>query len=322
MMKLAKTLTVVAATLALTTVAQAGRASKAQEKDIVDTAVAAGNFQTLAAALTEAGLVDALKGKGPFTVFAPTDEAFAKLPAGTVETLLKPENRDRLIAILTYHVVEGSLDGKAVVKAGAARTLNGQQLKFGHENGTVSVDKAVVTAADIRTSNGIIHVIDTVLLPQEATVVGVAGDTGTFKTLIAAVKAAGLAGALMGEGPFTVFAPTDEAFAALPAGTVESLLLEENRGKLKTILEYHVVAGRAFSSDVLAQSELGTLAGIPVAVSSKNGVARVNESALVATDINASNGVIHVIDRVLLPPEKHSAVGTTGQCTRTQLVAI
>jgi uncharacterized surface protein with fasciclin (FAS1) repeats len=135
-------------------------------KDIVDTAVAAGSFNTLAAALTAAGLVDTLKGDGPFTVFAPTDEAFAKLPAGTVENLLKPENKDQLIKVLTYHVVPGKVDSKTVVTLDSATTVEGQDVKIAVKDGNVMVDGAKVVKADVAASNGVIHVIDTVILPQ------------------------------------------------------------------------------------------------------------------------------------------------------------
>jgi uncharacterized surface protein with fasciclin (FAS1) repeats len=135
-------------------------------KDIVDTAVAAGSFKTLVAAIKAAGLVETLKGTGPFTVFAPTDEAFAKLPAGTVESLLKPENKDKLVSILTYHVVPGKVLAKDVVKLTEAKTVQGGEVKIAVEDGKVHIDKATVTKADILTSNGVIHVIDTVLLPQ------------------------------------------------------------------------------------------------------------------------------------------------------------
>lgn len=135
-------------------------------KDIVDTAVAAGNFKTLATALQAAGLVDTLKGPGPFTVFAPTDEAFAKLPAGTVEDLLKPENKQKLTAILTYHVVPGKVMAKDVVKLHEAKTVNGQDVKIMTSGGHVMIDNANVVKPDIECSNGVIHVIDTVLMPQ------------------------------------------------------------------------------------------------------------------------------------------------------------
>lgn len=135
-------------------------------KDIVDTAVAAGSFGTLAAALKAAGLVETLKGKGPFTVFAPTDAAFAKLPAGTVDNLLKPENKAQLTQILTYHVVAGSVKAADVVKLTEAKTVQGQSVKIRVRDGKVSVDGANVTATDIAASNGVIHVIDSVIMPK------------------------------------------------------------------------------------------------------------------------------------------------------------
>ena len=138
----------------------------AEKKDIVDTAVAAGNFKTLAAALQAAGLVDTLKGPGPFTVFAPTDEAFAKLPAGTVEELLQPENKDKLVAILTYHVVPGKVMAKDVMKLTSAKTVNGKSVTIADRGGVVMVDNARVVQTDIAASNGVIHVIDSVILPQ------------------------------------------------------------------------------------------------------------------------------------------------------------
>jgi uncharacterized surface protein with fasciclin (FAS1) repeats len=137
------------------------------KQDIVDTAAAAGTFNTLCTALQAAGLADTLKGKGPFTVFAPTDEAFSKLPAGTVESLLKPENKDKLKAILLYHVVSGDVNAAQVVKLSSTKTINGQDLKLTVNDGTVMVNDAKVVKADVLASNGVIHVIDTVLLPKE-----------------------------------------------------------------------------------------------------------------------------------------------------------
>ncbi len=272
--------------------------------DIVDTAVKAGSFKTLAAALQAAGLVDALKGEGPFTVFAPTDEAFAKLPKGTVETLLKPKNKGLLTGILTYHVVAGDVPAAKVVKLAGAKTLNGQRADIKVADGKVTVDNANVIKTDIRCSNGVIHVIDSVILPAEDNIPAVAAKAGSFKTLLAAVKAAGLAEAISGEGPFTVFAPTDEAFAKLPEGTVETLLKPENRDKLVSILKYHVVEGRVYSEDALKAKKAKTLQGQSIYVSVEDGKARINKSNLVATDIDASNGVIHVIDAVLIPSDK------------------
>ena len=152
--------------LALTAATAFAMPAFAQDKDIVDTAVGAGNFTTLAAALTAAGLVETLKGEGPFTVFAPTDDAFAKLPAGTLESLLLPENKDQLVAILTYHVVAGKVKAADVVKLDTATTVNGQAADIEVTGGTVRIDGATVTATDIKASNGVIHVIDTVIIPD------------------------------------------------------------------------------------------------------------------------------------------------------------
>jgi len=135
-------------------------------KDIVDTAVSAGNFKTLTTALKAAGLVETLKGKGPFTVFAPTDGAFAKLPAGTVDSLLKPENKQKLTAILTYHVVAGNIKAADVVKLTSAKTLNGESVMIKTAGGMVMINDATVVKADITATNGTIHVIDTVLMPK------------------------------------------------------------------------------------------------------------------------------------------------------------
>jgi uncharacterized surface protein with fasciclin (FAS1) repeats len=153
------------ATIAALGIVAGGASARAADQDIVETAVAAGQFKTLAAALNEAGLVSTLKGSGPFTVFAPTDAAFAKLPAGTVENLLKPENKDKLTAILTYHVVPGRVMAADVAKLQTAKTVNGKMLNVTTKGSGVTVNDANVTRADIATSNGVIHVVDTVILP-------------------------------------------------------------------------------------------------------------------------------------------------------------
>lgn len=156
----------VAATLLLMLSTATYANPKAGSQDIVDTAMAAGSFKTLVAALKAAGLVDTLKGKGPFTVFAPTDDAFAKLPAGTVDELLKPENKQKLIAILTYHVVPGKVTAAQAMKVNSAKTVNGEALSISTQGNTVMINDATVTKADIMCSNGVIHVIDTVLMPK------------------------------------------------------------------------------------------------------------------------------------------------------------
>ena len=269
--------------------------------DIVETASSAGQFETLLAAAQAADLVSALKSDGPLTVFAPTDEAFAKLPKGTVQSLLKPENKAQLQAILKYHVVAGKLLAKDVTNASGAVTMNGQRLEFDSSRGKVMIDAARVVKPDIMTSNGVIHVIDTVMLPSSNNIVETASNAEKFNTLLTAAKEAGLADTLAKDGPFTVFAPTDEAFAKLPAGTLESLLKPENRGKLANILKYHVVSGRIYSTEALQVGKAHTLAGQDVRLALADGQARVNDAKLIKTDLDASNGVIHVIDRVILP---------------------
>jgi uncharacterized surface protein with fasciclin (FAS1) repeats len=158
------TLAAVALTVAPVTAAPAA----AQTQDIVDTAVAAGSFKTLAAALKAAGLIDTLKGPGPFTVFAPTDAAFAKLPAGTVEALLKPENKAKLTRILTSHVVAGKVMAADAAKLTSAKAVSGDTLTIAAQGGSVMIDKAKVVKTDIAASNGVIHVIDTVILPKDS----------------------------------------------------------------------------------------------------------------------------------------------------------
>ena len=156
----------IAAAAVLTLGIVAAQAGKAPEKDIVDTAVAAGSFNTLATALTAAGLVDTLKGKGPFTVFAPTDAAFAKLPAGTVEDLLKPENKAKLVSILTYHVLPEAVSPGKLDKMTSAKTVEGQSVTISKKDGKMMVNGADIAKGDVKASNGIIYVIDSVILPQ------------------------------------------------------------------------------------------------------------------------------------------------------------
>jgi transforming growth factor-beta-induced protein len=275
--------------------------SRMGEKDIVDTAVEAGSFKTLAAALSAAGLVDALKAKGPFTVFAPTDAAFAALPKGTLEKLLEPKNKAMLQSILTYHVVPGTVAAADVIKLSGAATLNGQRIDISNTDQGVTINGAKVVKTDIRCANGIIHVIDAVMLPSSKDLVTTAVEAGKFKTLAAALQAAGLVEALQGKGPFTVFAPTDEAFAKLPAGTVENLLRPENKEKLVAILKFHVVQGRVFSEAAAKGASVETLQGGKLTTRSEERSVFVNGARILSTDVNASNGVIHVIDTVLIP---------------------
>jgi uncharacterized surface protein with fasciclin (FAS1) repeats len=281
-------------------------------KDIVDTAIADGRFTTLVAAIGAAELVDTLKGEGPFTVFAPTDDAFAALPAGTVDELLKPENKQKLTDILLYHVVSGKVMAAEVTALTSAMTVLGKDIAVKVDMGNVYINEAKVIITDIVTSNGVIHVIDAVLLPpsedaameEKNTIIDIAVADGRFTTLAAALTAADLVETLSGEGPFTVFAPTDDAFAALPAGTLDSLLLPENKQQLIDILLYHVVSGKVMAADVVTLTSAQTVLGKDVTITVKDGKVFLNDTVqIIITDIEASNGVIHVIDAVLLPPQ-------------------
>ncbi|MBN1298630.1 MAG: fasciclin domain-containing protein [Actinobacteria bacterium] len=397
-------------------------------KTIVETAVGAGSFNTLVAAVTAAGLVDTLSGPGPFTVFAPTDEAFEKLPDGTIDALLADPS-GQLTDILLFHVVSGKVMAADVVNLKSATSVSGRILPIDTTDG-VKVAGAKVVVTDIECSNGVIHVIDTVMIPPAAKYsvsdTGVAGfvtylynnllgrnpdvdglntwagwlesgamaaDTtvsgilasseaqamisgysddmfvkylymglfgrnpssdevsswtnilasgvsrmdavkhftrstefillcskygvkpfttdlgtipetavkaGTFSTLVAAVTAAGLAETLSGPGPFTVFAPTDAAFAKLPAGTVEALLADPT-GQLKNILLFHVVSGKVMAADVVNLTSAPTVLGQDASIEIKDGKVYVDGAQVIVTDIMCSNGVIHVIDTVMLP---------------------
>ena len=268
-------------------------------KSIVEIASEDGRFSTLVAALSAAELVDTLQGEGPFTVFAPTDEAFAKLPEGTVEALLG--DIPTLSNILLYHVVPGKVMASSVVSLDSADTAAGEKVQIKVMGDKVMVNDAQVVITDIEASNGVIHVIDTVILPPErmASIVDIAVEDGRFTTLVAALDAAGLVDTLQGEGPFTVFAPTDEAFAKLPKGTVEALL--NDIPTLSNILLYHVVPGKVMASDVVMLNSATSANGQDLRIA-KNGMGvMLNEANVIITDIEAANGVIHVIDAVVLP---------------------
>lgn len=284
-----------------------------EKQDIVDTAASAKMFGTLIAAVKAAGLESALRGAGPLTVFAPTDEAFKKLPAGTVANLLKPENKEMLISILKYHVVSGNVMAADVVKLSSAATLEGKNIDIKVTDGSVFLNGSTkVIKTDIKASNGTIHVIDSVLMPpmkvlmppMKQDIVDTAVSTNMFKTLVAAVQAAGLADTLKGKGPFTVLAPTDAAFAKLPKGTIETLLKPENKDMLVKILTYHVISGDVRAETVMTLKSAKTVQGQKVKIKTKDGVVMINGAKVIKADVEASNGVIHVIDTVLMPKTK------------------
>jgi transforming growth factor-beta-induced protein len=282
--------------------ASASTASRsAGETNIVETAVAAGQFKTLASLLATAGLVDTLSTGGPFTVFAPTDAAFAKVPKATLAALAG--NPALLKSVLLYHVVPGNVTSADVVKLTAAKTLEGRSLAVKVVDGSVFVDAAKVITPDVVASNGVIHVIDSVLIPKTAAqaknIVQTAVAGGQFKTLASLLTKAGLAKTLQGKGPFTVFAPTDAAFAKLPKATLAALA--KNKAKLRAVLLYHVVKGKVTAAQALKLRSAKTLAGKRLSIRVRNGKVLVGGATLTKADVRASNGVIHVINKVLIP---------------------
>lgn len=285
--------------------------------NIMDIVAADSRFNTLEVAVKAANLADTLaSANSTFTVFAPTDAAFAALPAGTVESLLA-DPKGALTNVLLYHVVSGAKDSGAVLASSSLMTVQGTSLSVNLRNGLPYVNNSQIIITDIQAKNGIIHVIDAVLVPTSSpapaksteqmdksalpTIAEIAIADGRFNTLVAALTAADLAGVFLAPGDYTVFAPTDDAFAALPAGTVEALLADP-KGALTTILLFHVV-GDSLSRDQLAtDTYVPTLEGRPLFVNrSGSNIIDISGAKLLITNIQASNGIIHVIDRVLIP---------------------
>jgi transforming growth factor-beta-induced protein len=275
--------------------------ARTAEADIVATAVAAGSFTTLASLLQKAGLVDTLKGAGPFTVLAPTDEAFAKVPKATLDALAA--DPAKLKAVLLYHVIAGNVPSSEVVKLTSAKTVNGASVSIKVENGMVYVNGAKVVTPDVKASNGVIHVVDTVLLPaaKPQNIVQTAVAAGQFKTLASLLQKSGLAKTLQ-TGKWTVFAPTDAAFAKVPKATLSKVASDPVL--LKKVLLYHVVKGAVPASKVvtLDGKSVKTVEGSSLKVKVSGGSVFLNGSTKVTkTDVQASNGVIHVVNKVLIP---------------------
>lgn len=280
-----------------------------QDQDIVEIAVGNQDFSILVAALQKAELVEALQADGPFTVFAPTNSAFEKLLNGldiSAEDLL---NHPQLKEVLLYHVVSGKVLSTDLSNGMMAPTLSGETIKVDLSSGVKINDSSVITA-DVMATNGVIHIIDSVLVPSTfklnpepevpATVVDIALSNSDFSMLVSLLQKADLVSALQGEGPFTVFAPTNAAFEKLLAALNISASDLMNQPDLAKVLLYHVVSGKVMSTDLSDGLEAPTLNGESVKFDLSSGV-KVNESSVAAADIEAGNGVIHVIDTVLVP---------------------
>jgi uncharacterized surface protein with fasciclin (FAS1) repeats len=278
---------------------------------VVDIVVNSPVHETLEAAVIAAELAGTLSGDGPFTVFAPTDDAFAALPAGALDALLA-DPTGALADILLYHVVGATALSTDLSDGDTFTTLLGEDIEVSITDGDVFINGAQVIVADILASNGVVHVIDAVLLPptETTTVVDIIVASPDHETLEAAVIAADLAGALSGDGPFTVFAPTDAAFAALPAGVLDALLADPT-GALADILLYHVVSGTALSTDLNDGDALATLLGPNVNVTIDMGTVFINGAQVIVANLEADNGVVHVIDAVLTPPTVYDIIANS-----------
>merc|ERR1712194_553019 len=286
---------------------------------------ASANLTTLVAAITAAKLVATLSGAGPFTVFAPTNDAFTALPAGVLTALLKPENIKDLVTVLEYHVASGEVVSTDLKNGEQIKTLEGQDVNVTIAGTDVSINDAKVTEANVFAVNGVVHVIDAVLLPPgftppsdqrggdttmtttaigPNTIPGLAEKNADLSTLVTALQAAGLVDTLAGSGPFTVFAPTNEAFAALPAAELKYLL--NNKTALTEVLEYHVASGKVLSSDLSDGEKIKTLEGEDLTVTitnSTNGTTvKIDDATVTSANVEASNGVVHIIDKVMIPP--------------------
>ena len=301
---------------ATTTVSATTTTTVAPTQNVVDAAITAG-LTTFGRALVSAGLTDTLKGPGPFTILAPSDAAFAKLPAGTLDALLK--DRTALARALRYHVLLGRVPS-ASLTPGDVKTVESSAVRIGVASGRITVNDATVTRADVGATNGLIHVIDTVLLPPGFSVGGVAvtvppapqadlvqvlGRDGRFGLLLQALDAAGLTGTLQGAGPYTVFAPTDAAFRGLPPDLLTRLLAD--KATLARLLTYHVLAGKVPAAS-LVPGDRATVEGDTVKVgATPPGVTpaglTVDDAGILTADVATGNGVIHAIDKVLVPAD-------------------
>ena len=279
--------------------------------DIPTNAAGTGVHDSLVAALAHAGLVTTLEGTGPFTVFAPTDAAFAAAGIDLAD-FDTPEENDTLSDILLHHVYAGEVPASAVTDGMLATMVNGDKVKFGVSGGTVTVGAATVTTADVMSSNGIIHVIDTVLLPP-VDIPATAQSTTIHDSLVAAVIQADLLSTLQGPGPFTVFAPTDQAF--VDAGIdLAALDTPEGKATLSDILLYHVVSSEVPASNVTDCMSATAANGQPLSFTVGSSV-MVNGATVIQADVGTSNGFIHVIDQVLTPTDTPNDIPRTAQCT-------
>ncbi len=282
--------------------------------DLVSVAKSAG-LTTLLELVTLAGLK---LPKTPVTIFAPNNDAFAAIPKATLKQLLLPESRDTLRQILTHHIVPGVQTSGSVLNSRSLPALSDQSLSIDADNGKIA--GASIVAVDVPFNGGIVHVIDAVMLPESRSISEIASTEGQLSTLMKAANSANLLSRLERQsGSWTVFTPVNSAFDKLPPGTVESLLEQGNVRTLTQVLGLHVVPGRIEARDLLAKKSLTTLTGTPLAISLKSGKLTLGANArIIASDIQASNGIIHIIDEVLLPATREPVASNSRRSASTQ----
>lgn len=295
--------------------ATVAQASPMNRPTVAEALAATPELSTLKAAVEAAGLVDALEGAPAVTIFAPTNAAFDALGAEAVAGLLKPEKRARLTAVLTYHAVPAALEAGDLLGRRSVDTLNGLRARVSLRDGQLAINESSVIVTNVPIRNGVVHVIDRVLVPTKRTLVQTLDGAGHFDLLLSAAAKVGLDDFLGEPGPYTILAPTDEAFEKLPAGTLESLLAPSSREQLLAILKLHVVPGRIYADRAAAAASAPSLAGEDLRFSLEGGRLTVNGARIVRPDLEAANGVVHAIDRVLLPNASPSAGAPASSAT-------
>jgi len=293
-------------------------------KNIIENVSNASNLTTLVKAVQAGGLTESLKADGPFTVFGPTNEAFAMLPSGTLETLLKPENKLNLTSVLTFHVVSGKFTVNDLKDGQRLKTLQGDELAVYKKDGKTMINGALIETPDVMQKNGVAHVINKVLVPpaNQKTIAGIniprtqtiaqsAVTVPSLSTLVTAATAGGLNDTLSNENTqITVFGPANDAFSKLPSGTLETLLKPENKAMLVSTITYHVIPGNYSVDQMYDGQKLMTVNGQSLLVRKTSDKVQIinendpsNTAAILFSDIYQKNGVAHVIDSVLIPKQ-------------------
>jgi len=264
-------------------------------------------------------------------VFAPTNEAFARIPKATLDHLLDPKNIKELDDVLTYHVASGTVHAKDLKNDEKIKTVEGKDVEARLFDHKVFINNAQVTTADIDASNGVVHIVDHVLIPPHSpapgpapagkTIVDLAVATPDLSTLVTALKAGKLVDTLSGAGPFTVFAPTNEAFAKLPKSLLDYLLDPKNIKELDDVLTYHVASGSVHAKDLKNHEKIKTVEGKEVEAFLYNNHVYINDAEVTTADVDASNGVVHIINHVLIPPHT-MAKATAGNLRGARKISV